>query len=83
MPRVNALTAPSSTTSAPATLTAPAIQRLRAVAGSASGMNQVTRAPPSIAASGCSPSPRAITMRQPAAIAIRAAASFVTMPPEL
>ena len=60
-----------------------AIQRLRAVKGSAEGMNQVAEAPFSMAASGCRHFPIAITIRQPAVIAMRAAASFVTMPPEL
>ena len=65
---------------------APAIQVLRAERGSARGTKSVALPPASIAASGptrpggC---PLAISIAQPALVAIRAAASFVTMPPEL
>jgi len=55
---------------------------LRAVSGSAEGRNQV-RARHSAAPAGMRVWPSVIAMRQPAVMAMRAAASLVTMPPEL
>ena len=69
--------------SAPLGARLPAIQRFRAVSGDAEGRNQVHFAPCSIAVKGDEIRPCAMTRRQPAAMAMRAAASLVTMPPEL
>ena len=72
---------------APDGLTAPAIHALRADRGSPRGRNNVALPPASMAARGPateSPTfPLAINMRQPAFIEMRAAASLVTIPPEL
>ena len=82
LPADKARTAPSSTTRVPAHFSEPLIQRLRADKGEASGRNQLQRALPSISAANAPTwRPSAIAMRQPAAIAMRAAISLVTMPP--
>ena len=80
-PDCSAARAPSSITITPLGSSVPAIQRLRAVTGLALARNQVQGAPSPSARSGCSPLPDAMTMCVPAATAILAAASFVTMPP--
>src|ERR1700685_4680229 len=59
----------------------PAFGFLRAVGGLPMALNQVQRAPSSMARSGCSTRPEAITMWAPPPVTILAASSFVCMPP--
>ena len=65
-----------------ATLAALAAGAPRAARGEAAAGNHVARPPDSSARSGCSTWPFVIAIRQPAATAMRAASSFVRMPPE-
>src|SRR5579883_655271 len=80
-PDCSADRAPASITTTPFGSKVPAIHRLRAVIGFADAKNQVQEAPLPIACSGCSSFPDAMIICVPAATAIFAAASFVTIPP--
>src|SRR5213083_1476972 len=81
LPLRRAATAPASIVNTPLGSRDPAIHFFRAVIGLAGVINQVQRAPPAIAASGCATRPDAITMCVPPWVAILAASILVCMPP--
>src|SRR6516162_3340142 len=81
LPLRNAATAPASMVNTPLGSSEPAIHFLRAVMGLAGVRNQVQRAPPAIAASGCATRPEAITICVPPWVAILPASILVCMPP--
>src|SRR5262249_25661135 len=80
LPLRNAATAPASIVKTPLGSSEPAIHFLRAVTGLAGVRNQVQRAPPAIAASGCATRPDAITICVPAWVAILPASLLVGRP---
>src|SRR5262249_35195504 len=81
LPLRHAATAPASIGKTPLGSGDPAIHFLRAGTGLAGVRNQVQRAPPAIAASGCATRPDAITICVPAWVAILPASILVCMPP--